>query len=147
MKAIEIGTSKSCIAYEEADDIKIIQNALGEGIVPSVASISKNKILIGEDANIQTYLILKLLFQKQKDFQVKFIQNDLLEEENKPILIKIDEKLFSPEEIYEYIIQKLIKNGNKFNIYTNKAIITIPGCFGLVKRKLYMHKLYLIIHL
>ena len=52
MKAIEIGTSKSCIGYEEADDIKIIPNTLGEGFVPSVVSISKNRILAGEDANI-----------------------------------------------------------------------------------------------
>ena len=150
MKAIEIGTSKSCIAYEEAEDIKIIPNALGEGIIPSVVSISKNKILAGEDANITKIsnsnntisevkrLLGKIYSKDDKNFEnfKKHLSYDLLEEEDKPILIKMEDNLFSPEEIYAYIIQKLIKNGSKFGIYTNKAIITIPDCFGLIKRKL-----------
>ena len=150
MKAIEIGTSKSCIAYEEVNDIKIIPNALGEGIIPSVVSISKNKILAGEDANITKIsnsshtisevkrLLGKTYSKDDKNFEnfKKYLSFGLIEEENKPILIKIDENLYTPEEIYAYIIQKLIKNGTKLNIYTNKVIMTIPSCFGLIKRKL-----------
>ena len=150
MKAIEIGTSKSCIGYEEADDIKIIPNTLGEGFVPSVVSITKNKILAGEDANITKIsnsnhtisevkrLIGKIYSKDDKNFEnfKKHLSYDLIEEENKPILIKIDENLFTPEEIYAYIIQKLIQNGSKFGIYKNKTVITIPACFGLTQRKL-----------
>ena len=150
MKAIEIGTSKSCIGYEEADDIKIIPNTLGEGFVPSVVSISKNRILAGEDANITKIsnsnhtisevkrLLGKTYSKDDKNFEnfKKHLSYDLIEEENKPILIKIDENLYTPEEIYAYIIQKLFQNGTKYGIYKNKVVIAVSDCFGIVKRKL-----------
>lgn len=148
--AIEIGTSKSCIGYEEAGDIKIIPNALGEGIVPSVVSFSKNKIYAGVDANLSKIsncthtiseikrLLGKIYSKKNLKFEnyKKHLSYDLIEEEDKPILIKIDENKFTTEEMYAYLIKKVIDNGSSNNIFRRKALITLPDCFGLVKRKI-----------
>ncbi len=147
---IEVGTCKSSIAYEEADDIKIISNALGEGIVPSLVNITKNKILAGEDANLtkisncchtisEVKRILGVNYKKDnlnyENFK-KHLSYELIEEEDKPLLIKMDDTQYTPEEIYAYLIKKVIENGNNNNIFTRKAMITIPACFGIVKRKL-----------
>lgn len=147
---IDVGTCKSCIAYEEADDIKIISNSLGEGIVPSLVNITKNKILVGEDANItkisncchtisEVKRILGINYKKgnlkYENFK-KHLSYELIEEEDKPLLIKMDNTPYTPEEIYAYLIKKVIENGNKFNIFTRKAMLTIPACFGIIKRKL-----------
>ena len=52
MKAIgiDIGTTKSCIGYEEACNINIIPNTVGEETVPSFVSIIDNEIVAGIDA-------------------------------------------------------------------------------------------------
>ena len=147
---IEVGTSKSCIGYEEARDIKIIPSIIGEQKIPSVVSIKDKKILAGVDANffkISNYsntiseikrLLGKIYSSDDKEFQnyKKFLSYELVEEENKPILIKMKGEIYTPEEIYAYIIKKLIEIGSDNNVFTRKAVITIPACFGIVKRKL-----------
>ena len=147
---IEVGTSKSCIGYEEARDIKIIPSIIGEQKIPSVVSIKDKKILAGVDANffkISNYsntiseikrLLGKIYSSDDIEFQnyKKFLSYELVEEENKPILIKMKGEIYTPEEIYAYIIKKLIEIGSDNNVFTRKAVITIPACFGIVKRKL-----------
>ena len=147
---IEIGSTKSSIGYEDALDIKIISN-LGEETVPSIVSINNNEIVAGIDAynnrssNIngtiteikriigKNYHKDNLVYQKYKNK----LCYELIEEEDKPILIKIKEQKFSPEEIFAYIIKKLIKNGEKKNVFTKKAaVIAVPSCFGIMKRQL-----------
>ena len=147
---IEVGTSKSCFGFEKAKDIKIIPNALGEEIIPSVVSFKDSKILAGIDATFfkisnfnNTISEVKRLLGKNfyiddKQFQnyKKYLSYDLIEEENKPILIKIKEEIYTPEEIYAFIIKKLIEEGSNYDVFTRKAVITIPTCFGLIKRQL-----------
>ena len=147
---IEVGTFKSCMAYEEANDIKIIPNSLGERIFPSVVSIKKNKILAAEDASISKISnfnhtisefkrILGVNYRKDNlnyENYKKYLSYDLIEKEDEPLLIKIDNDKFTPEEIYAYIIKKIIDNGKNNEIYITKAMFTIPACFGILKRKL-----------
>ena len=147
---IEVGAFKSCMAYEEASDIKIIPNSLGEVIFPSVVSIKNNKILAGEDANISKISnyshtisefkrILGVNYEKDnlnyENFK-KHLSYELIEKEDKPLLIKIDNDIFTPEEVYAYLIKKIVDTGKNNEIYTTKAMITIPRCFGILKRKL-----------
>ena len=152
MKAIgiEIGTSKSSIAYEEAYDIKIIPNDLGDKFIPSTVALSSGKVVAGINANMykisnydKTITESKRLLGKffsRKDIKLqnfkKHLSYDLIEQENKPILIKLKEDIFSPEEIYAYLIKKVIDNGKRNNIFTRKAILSVPACFGLGKRLL-----------
>ena len=152
MKAIgiDIGTTKSCIGYEEACNINIIPNVQGEETVPSFVSVIDNKIVAGIDAynnrisNSENTvseikrIIGKNFYKDNLGYQhyKKNLSYELIEEEEKPILIKIKEEQYSPEEIYAYLIKKVIENGRKKNIITRKAVITIPACFGISKRKL-----------
>lgn len=145
--AIEVGTSKACIGIEKARNINLVKNILGEEIIPSVVSIKDKKILAGIDADfskISNYqntisevkrLIGKNFSKDDKSYQnyKKYLSYELIEEENKPILIKIEDSVYNPEEIYAYIIKKLMENGE---LFSKKAVITIPSCFGLIKRKL-----------
>ena len=129
MKAIgiEIGSIKTCIGYELASEIKIITNVLGEETIPSIVAVIDNKIVAGIDAynrrssNVSNTIVEfkrilgknyykdNLVFKKYK----QKLSYELIEEEDKPILIKIEEEQFSPEEIYAYIIKKAIENGEK----------------------------------
>ena len=47
---IEIGTSKYSMGIFDYDKINLIQNSLGEEVEPSLISIKKNNILVGDSA-------------------------------------------------------------------------------------------------
>ena len=146
---IEIGSTKSSIGYEEALDIKQIPNPLGEEIIPSIVSIIDNNILTGIEAyncRISNYnntiseikrIIGKYFYKDNLNFQKykKNLSYELIEKEDKPILIKSKKEQYNPEEIYAYIVKKLIENGKKF-IFRKRAVIAVPACFGILKRKL-----------
>ena len=146
---IDIGTTKSCIGYEEAGDLKIIQNALGDEIVPSIVSIT-DKVVAGVDAlnyktsNFDSTIseVKRIIgidnLKKNCKFQnyIKHLSYELIEEENKPLLIKTKEKEYTPELIYAYLIKKVKENARNNGVSFRKAIFTVPACFGITKRLL-----------
>jgi hypothetical protein len=60
----------------------------------------------------------------------------LIEKEDKPLLIKIDNDIFTPEQVYAYLIKKIVDTVKINEIYSTKAMITIPRCFRILKREL-----------
>lgn len=146
---IEIGTNKSCLGCGYTDEIKIIQNFIGEETEPSIVSIINDEAISGESV----YLNEKANYDNtiteiKRLIALNFINNDkILEDykkhvcykieknENNNLVINIKGKKYSLEEILSYLIKQIIENGNNKNIIIKKSIVfAVPSCFGIQER-------------
>ena len=149
--AIEIGTNKSSIAYEQTNEINIIQNLLGDEIEPSIVSLTNNITISGENvylnelsnsqniiSEIKRLIALNFLNDNQyfEEYK-KYLSFQIEKSENNTLLINIKGITYSVEEILSYLIKQIIENGKNKNILANKKIVfTVPSCFGIQEREL-----------
>ena len=146
---IEIGTNKSCLGYEYTDEIKIIPNFLGEEIEPSIVSIIKDEALSGENIYLNDMANHEnIITEIKRLIALNFINNEKYFEEYKKyscykieknkdnfIVINIDGKQYTLEEILSYLIKQIIENGkNKSIIIKKKIVFAVPSCFGIQER-------------
>ena len=146
---IEIGTNKSCLGYEYTDEIKIIPNFLGEETEPSIVSIIKDKVLSGENVYLNNMANHEnIITEIKRLIALNFINNDKFFEEYKRyscykieknkdnfIVININGKQYTLEEILSYLIKQIIENGkNKSIIIKKKIVFAVPSCFGIQER-------------
>ena len=144
---IDLGTLYSRIAVLKDGKVNIVPNSIGEPATPSIVSILDDIEAIGEET--MTYKVdeshtiseIKKLIGKNlsdiKDF--KEIKYNISEKNNK-IEIKINrkgkEECFTPEQIYSFILKKLIKSASSFiESPINRAVITIPPYYDNNQKK------------
>ena len=147
---IEIGTSKYSMGVSKFNKINLIQNSLGEEIEPSIVSIIINKILVGDNAFLDessdyintiteikrlisyNFIYDKNIFEEYK----KYLSFNIERSNNNELVVNIDEKSFSIEEILSYLLKQIIEKGKNKDIFAKKYILSIPPCFGLLERQL-----------
>ena len=147
---IEIGTYKSSMAVVEIGNINIIKNSLGEEIEPSVISIINDRIFAGENvylnkkskfdntiSEIKRLISYNFIYDNKffEDYK-KFLSYKIERANDNSLLINIDGKTFTIEEILSFLIKQIILNGKNNNIFANKFVFTIPSCFGIKEREL-----------
>ena len=146
---IELGTNKSCLGYEYTDEINIIPNFIGEKKEPSIVSIINDKAISGESAYLDDMANYdNTITEIKRLIALNFINNDkILEDykkhicykieknENNNLLININEKKYTLEEILSYLIKQIIENGKNNSIIIKKSIVfAVPSCFGIQER-------------
>ena len=146
---IELGTNKSCLGYEYTDEINIIPNFIGEKKEPSIVSIINDKAISGESAYLDDMANYdNTITEIKRLIALNFINNDkILEDykkhicykieknENNNIVININEKKYTLEEILSYLIKQIIENGKNNSIIIKKSIVfAVPSCFGIQER-------------
>ena len=147
---IEIGTSKYSMGVSKFNKINLIQNSLGEEIEPSIVSIINNKILVGDNAFLDessnynntiteikrlisyNFIYDKNIFEEYK----KYLSFNIERSNNNELVVNIDEKSFSIEEILSFLLKQIIEKGKNKDIFAKKYILSIPPCFGLLERQL-----------
>ena len=147
---IEIGTSKYSMGVSKFNKINLIQNSLGEEIEPSIVSIINNKILVGDNAFLDessdyintiteikrlisyNFIYDKNIFEEYK----KYLSFNIERSNNNELVVNIDEKSFSIEEILSFLLKQIIERGKNKDIFAKKYILSIPPCFGLLERQL-----------
>ena len=149
--AIEIGTNKSSIGFEQTNEINIIPNLLGDEIEPSIVSLTNGVAISGENVylselsnskNIISEIkrLIALNFLKDNQYfeeYKKYLSFQIEKTENNTLLINIKGITYSVEEILSYLIKQIIENGKNNNILANKKIVfTVPSCFGIQEREL-----------
>ena len=149
---IDLGTTNSCIGYWDGFEVIIVPNRIGEKTTPSVVYLYKDEFIIGE--NIQKDL--NLLNNSEKIYSLKRIigqdYNDIPQNElndlhynivedkksNKPLIkliIKGQEKFFTPEELCSLILKKLIADVEKVvSAKIRKVVISVPAYFDDAQR-------------
>ena len=122
---IDLGTTNSCVAVKEGDNITVIPNSEGNRTTPSVVAFTKeNERLVGQLAKRQAIVntertVISIKRKMGSDFKVK-----------------IDDKGYSPQEISAMILQKLKRDAEDYlGTTVTHAVITCPAYFSDAQRQ------------
>jgi molecular chaperone HscA len=138
---IDLGTTNSLAAYSKGQLPHIIPNESGVDILPSIVCSDENGSLsIGMQADMDYIKSVKRLIGKSysevvNNPQLPFYLKDTLTEDDGVLKIKLNNKLFTPEEISSQILLKLKVTAEQYFGYNiDKAVITVPAYFDDIER-------------
>jgi len=144
---IDSGTGFSAMAVLEAGKPKILTNKEGARTTPSVVAWTKTgDILIGEAAKRQAivnpkntvYEFKRLMgrkFSEIKD-EIKKLAYEVVPNEKDECRIKINDKLYSPEEITAMVLRKLKEDAESYlGEKITEAVITCPAYWNSDQRQ------------
>ena len=144
---IDLGTGFSCMAIMEGGEPKVIVNAEGARTTPSIVAWTKNgDRLVGQAAKRQAvtnpkntvYEIKRFIGRKYDEVldDIKLVSYDVVKADNGDIRVKINDKLYSPEEISSFILAKLKADAEAYlGEKITEAVITVPAYFNDSQRQ------------
>lgn len=142
---IDLGSTLSEIGVIEGGKAVVVANEDGSYTTPSVVSIIDGERKVGSAAKRQQlvkpkntiYLIKRFMGNTYEESAeaIKHVQYDVVNENGKP-RVKIDDKLFSPEEISSHILSKMKKIAEDYlGEEVKDAVITVPAFFSDAARQ------------
>jgi len=122
---IDLGTTNSVISILEGGEPKVIPNAEGQRVTPSVVAFAKNgEVLVGEQAKRQAIT--------NPDRTIRSVKRHM----GTDWTIDIDGKQYTAQEISARILQKLKRDAEAFlGEDVTQAVITVPAYFGDAQRQ------------
>lgn len=122
---IDLGTTNSCVAVKEGDNVTVIPNPEGQRTTPSVVAFSKDgEILVGQLAKRQAIV--------NPDRTVISIKRSMGSDKT----VGIDNKKYTPQQISAMILQKLRKDAEDYiGSSITDAVITCPAYFTDAQRQ------------
>jgi len=146
---IDLGTTNSCMAVMEAGKAVVITNAEGNRTTPSVVAFSKSgEEMVGQVAKrqaitnpLRTIFSIKRFMGRKLDSPTiehdkKLVPYSLTAADNGDVRIKIDDRLYSPQEISAKILQKMKHDAEAYLGETiTQAVITVPAYFNDSQRQ------------
>lgn len=146
---IDLGTTNSAVAFIEAGEPKIIENAEGGRTTPSIVAISKTgERLVGQIAKRQAvtnpfntiYGIKRFMGHSFKEEAVQkdkaIVPYEVKEGPGGGVVVKMGEKDHRPEEVSAMILAKLKADAEaKLGEKVTEAVITVPAYFNDSQRK------------
>ncbi|MFC1941062.1 molecular chaperone DnaK [Chloroflexota bacterium] len=146
---IDLGTTFSAAAVMEAGEPKIIPNAEGGRITPSIVSVNKGgERLVGTVAKRQaitnpdnTIFSIKRLIGRKFDepsveYDKKLLPFKLTKAANGDTKVAMGDKEYSPSEISAMILQKLKTDAEAYlGEKVTEAVITVPAYFNDSQRQ------------
>ena len=122
---IDLGTTNSCVAVKEGDNVTVIPNPEGQRTTPSVVAFSKDgEILVGQLAKRQAIV--------NPDRTVISIKRSMGSDKT----VAIDGKSYTPQQISAMILQKLKKDAEEYlGTSITEAVITCPAYFTDAQRQ------------
>lgn len=143
---IDLGTTNSVVAVMEGGQPKVIPAAdTGRNITPSVVEPVKN--LVGDVAKRQMilnpkntiYSAKRLMGRRVTDSEVKRTVDMVpfaVDEKNGMAAIKVEDKIYTPQEISARVLMKLKKDAESYLGETvTQAVITVPAYFDDAQRQ------------
>ncbi len=122
---IDLGTTNSCIAVQEGDNVTIIPNTEGMRTTPSVVAFTKEgERLVGQLAKRQAIV--------NPERTIISIKRDMGTDRT----VNIDGKKHTPQEISSMILQKLKRDAEDYlGEPVRQAVITVPAYFTDAQRQ------------
>ncbi|MCS7223615.1 MAG: molecular chaperone DnaK [Armatimonadetes bacterium] len=146
---IDLGTTNSVIAIMEGGDVKVIPNAEGSNLTPSVVAFQKDgQRLVGIPAKRQSLLNPENTFYSIKRFIGRTYAATSVERQRVPYRVvegpngvpmvevpTLGNKRFTPEEISAFVLQKLKQDAEAYlGQEVKQAVITVPAYFDSAQR-------------
>ena len=146
---IDLGTTNSCVAVMEGGEPKVIINAEGSRITPSVVAFTdKGERLVGQLAKRQAitnpkntiFAVKRLIGRKFNDPQVekakKILPYEIISAPNGDAWVRVQGKDYSPQQISAFILQKMKQTAEEYLGETvTDAVITVPAYFNDAQRQ------------
>ncbi len=146
---IDLGTTNSCVAVMEGGEPKVITNAEGGRITPSVVAFTDSgEILVGQIAYRQAitnpentiFAVKRLMGRKHNDPEVqramKVLPYKIVSAENGDAWVEVRGKRYSPPEISAFILQKMKRTAEDYlGEPVTDAVITVPAYFNDSQRQ------------
>ncbi|MBT8213545.1 MAG: molecular chaperone DnaK [Acidimicrobiia bacterium] len=122
---IDLGTTNSVVAILEGNEPKVIANAEGHRVTPSVVAFAKGgEVLVGEQAKRQAIT--------NPDRTVSSVKRHM----GTDWAISVDDKSYKSQEISARILQKLKRDAEKYlGEPVTEAVVTVPAYFGDAQRQ------------
>ncbi|MCD8392322.1 MAG: molecular chaperone DnaK [Cloacibacillus porcorum] len=122
---IDLGTTNSCVAVKEGDNVTVIPNPEGQRTTPSVVAFTKDgEILVGQLAKRQAIV--------NPDRTIISIKRSM--GTNKTVTV--DGKAYTPQQISAMILQKLKKDAEEYlGTAVTDAVISCPAYFTDAQRQ------------
>ncbi len=144
---IDLGTTNSCVAVMEGNEPVVIPNSEGHRTTPSIVAFTDNgERKVGEPAKRQAITNAKKTIFSIKRFmgnrysevesEIKRVPYEVVKGENDTPRVKIDDRLYTPQEISAMILQKMKKTAEDYLGQTvTEAVITVPAYFNDSQRQ------------
>jgi molecular chaperone DnaK len=144
---IDLGTTNSCVAVMEGSEPVVIANSEGRRTTPSmVAFIKDGERKVGDPAKRQAITNPKHTIQSIKRFmgesfdkmsnEISRVPYEVVKGDNNTPRVKIDERLYTPQELSAMILQKMKKTAEDYLGYeVSEAVITVPAYFNDAQRQ------------
>ena len=144
---IDLGTTNSCVAVFEGNEPVVIANSEGKRTTPSVvAFVDGGERKIGDPAKRQaitnptrTVFSIKRFMGENWDQVQKEIGRmpyKVVKGDNNTPRVDIDGRLYTPQEIYAMILQKMKKTAEDYlGQEVTEAVITVPAYFSDSQRQ------------
>src|SRR3989440_1188155 len=144
---IDLGTTNSVVAVMEGNEPKVIVNAEGSRITPSVVAFAKNgERLVGQVAKRQAvtnpentvFSIKRFMGRKYEEVneEMKMVPYKVTRASNGDARVEVQGKLYSPPEISAMILQKLKQAAEDYlGEKVDRAVITVPAYFNDSQRQ------------
>jgi molecular chaperone DnaK len=143
---IDLGTTNSCVAVLEGGEPVVIQNSEGGRTTPSVVGFtSKGERVVGQPAKNQmitnpentVYSIKRFMGRRYSEVtsEMKLVPYKVVEQGD-DVRVDIQGKLYSPQEISAFILQKMKKTAEDYlGEPVTEAVITVPAYFNDAQRQ------------
>ena len=143
---IDLGTTNSCVAIYEGSDATIIPNSEGKHTTPSIVAITSAGIKVGESAKRQAITnptrtvssIKRFIGEKISEISEKseMMPYEIRGLEDGKLIVQIEEKQYTPQEISSYILQKMKRSAEDYlGMEISEAVITVPAYFSEKQRQ------------
>jgi len=144
---IDLGTTNSCVSVMEGNEPVVIPNSEGKRTTPSVvAFVEGGERKVGDPAKRQaitnptkTIFSIKRFMGNSFDESKKEVDRvpyDVVKGDNNTPRVKIDDRLYTPQEISAMILQKMKKTAEDYlGTTVSEAVVTVPAYFNDSQRQ------------
>ncbi len=144
---IDLGTTNSCVAVMEGNEPTVIINNEGKKTTPSVvAFLDDGERKVGDPAKRQAitnptntvYSIKRLMGRSYDEVQeeIKRVPYKVVKGDNNTPRVKINDRLYTPQEISAIVLQKMKKTAEEhLGQEITEAVITVPAYFNDAQRQ------------
>ncbi len=144
---IDLGTTNSVVAVMEGSEVKVIPNAEGNRLTPSVVAFNdKSETIVGEPARRQAvtnprrtvYSVKRFMGRRHSEVESeeKIVPYQVIGGANEYVKVQIGDQQFTPQEISAKVLRKLKEAAEAYLGHrVSKAVITVPAYFNDAQRQ------------
>ncbi len=144
---IDLGTTNSCVAVMEGNEPVVIPNSEGRRTTPSIVAFTENgERKVGDPAKRQAIINPRKTVSSIKRFMGETFEStssdrsrvsyEVAKGDNSTPRVKIDDRMFTPQEISAMVLQKMKKTAEDYlGQEVTEAVITVPAYFNDSQRQ------------